>query len=136
MANGVMSDSIKTRALNEMLAVHPWDRLEMGLFTGVTVPTHATVLGDLSEQTGMGYARQTVENWIVAVLTGTFHAFSTADAVVFENTGGSDWDQTTGWFFVDTLDDTLVLAGRFLGPFVLPAGQVYPTTPFVLLTGE
>jgi len=133
---GVLVDGAKNELLDERLAAPPFTTLEFGLFVGATIPDHATVIGDLTEQSGVGYARVAIVGWSPASLTGDFHALATANPVGFTNGDVVDWTETTGWFWFDTAGTKLIAAGRFAIPFTLPPAQTYTTTPYDTLTGE
>lgn len=133
---GTLVNGAKTQILNYKLANPPFDTLVMGLFNGVVVITPATVIGDLTEVTGTGYARQPVTGWSGAILLGDNHAYAQAGVVTFLNSGGSDWARADGWFWYDTTAARLVAAGLFSLPFTLGAGQSWPFAPFDELTGE
>lgn len=133
---GTLVNGVKAQMLDERVSNPPYDTLEMGLFTGSTVITPATVLGDLTEVTGTGYARQTITGWSAAILLGDNHAYSQATVVTFGPAGAGDWDEATGWFWVDTTLNQLVAAARFTLPFTLPNGESFPFAPYDTLTGE
>lgn len=133
---GVMMNESKQLLLDQRLANPPYDNLELGLFSGSTVPDADTVIGDLAEVTGTGYARQAVSGWSSAVLLGDGHAYSVATPVTFTNSGGGDWDEATGWFLWDVANSKLVMSGRFSVSFTLGAGLSKNVTPSSLLTGE
>ena len=132
---GILVDGVKTQILDDKLASPPYDTLEMGLFTGPTIPTHATVFADLTEVTGTGYARQPVAGWSASVLLANFNAYSRAADCVFGPAGAGDWDEATGWFWYDTTLNRLVSVGRFALPFTLGSGESWPFAPSDQFTG-
>lgn len=133
---GVTMNESKTLLLDQRLANPPYDNLKLGLFTGSTDPTPATVIGDLTEVSGTGYGRQTVSGWSSAILLLDGHAYSAATPVTFANSGGTDWDEATGWFWWDEANSKLVMAARFPTSFTLGPAESKNVTPSALLTGE
>lgn len=133
---GVLVNGPKTQMLDQRTANPPYDTLEMGLFTGSTIPSPTTVIGDLTEVTGTGYARQPISGWSAAILLGDNHAYAQAATVTFGPAGAGDWDESTGWFWFDNALNRLVAAARFTLPWTLPNGESFPFAPYDTLTGE
>lgn len=126
----------KTQMLDERVANPPYNTLQIGLFTGPTIPGPTTVFGDLTEVTGTDYARQTVTSWSSAILLGNNQAYAQAATVTFGPAGAGDWDEATGWFWYDTTLARLVAAARFTLPWTLPNGESFPFAPYDTLTGN
>lgn len=135
MSDGIIVNGVKQQLLDVRVVNPPFDTLVIGLWTGVLVPTANTVLGNLTLQTGTGYAEQPLSGWSAAIMLANGKAFSAAAPVSFDNSGGTPWTETTGWYWRDTTLDQLVAVQRYLVPFVVSAGRSYPTTPFLTQTG-
>lgn len=135
MSDGIIVNGVKQQLLDVRVVQPPFDTLVMGLFTGALVPTAATVLGDLTPQTGTGYAEQPVSGWSASIMLANGKAFAAAAPVSFDNSGGTPWTETTGWYWRDTTLNRLVAVQRYLVPFVVSAGRSFPTTPFLTQTG-
>lgn len=139
MPNGYLADEDKLYLQDQRLAGSPFaTHLVMGLFTGAPTVDHTSTLASIAahELAVAGYARQAVAGWVASTLTADFHALSTAAGVTFANSSGSPTSLITGWFYVDTLNNKLVMAGLYDTPFVILAGGTYVTTPFWESTGE
>lgn len=133
-----LSDESKILILAERLTNPPYDTLRMGLSTTNITPDHATSLATLTagELAVTGYARQDVTGWATPILNGTFHAYSEADPVTFDNSSGSPTGTVYTWFFVDYTLNKLVRSGRFSAPFLISAGGSITFIPFEQETGE
>lgn len=136
--NAVVFDDSKQKLVTNQLANPPFTTLKMGLFTTLAAITHATTTATVlaNEAAFTGYARQDVSGWGTPALTPDFHEVSFANAVTFNNSGGSPSALITGWFLYDTAAAKVVAAGLFDNPFVVTAGGSYITTPFWQIIGE
>jgi hypothetical protein len=126
----------KTLILDNRNFALPYSDIVMGLYTNSPSLSVNTVLGDLTEQNGTGYARQPCTPWGAAALQPDDKALSNGIPCVFVNTGGSPWAQVNGWFLYSPGALFLVHVGTFSVPFILAASEDKTIIPQTTLTGN
>lgn len=136
MNDGYLSNECKNDILDVILQNDPITGLEMGLFTAPSSVSQDTVLGNLTEQVGTGYARILVENWAAAALGTDDASFARSGVMAFENTGSVDWAQTLGFFFYNHVASLMVAVGLFDSPITFGPSDIHVFSLLYKYTGD
>jgi len=131
----ILVNESKTRMLDARLAAEPFTTVQIVLLTNTTLDVY-TVYADIVPVTGTGYGSIVVTGWTAVSLMADDHAYSVANIVTFENTGGTDWDAAYGWYIFNYGALELVLCELFPTPITLGPGEALPMIPRHTLTGE
>jgi len=97
------------------------ENILMGLITNVYTFLPSTVLGDLTEPTQTGYARQVTNTWSAPIIVGGNEGETNAVNVTFTNTDVTDIT-AQGYFYITQSSLTLLGGANFVTPQTVLAG--------------
>jgi hypothetical protein len=104
-------------------------QLQMGLYTNPASLSDATTIGDLTEASYAGYARQTIASWAAPAPGPGAGFFTQAALVQFDNTSGGDIT-VYGYFVVDQTSGNLLWVQQDINaPVTIPNGFSYYVLP-------
>jgi hypothetical protein len=104
------------------------------LFVGDTVPTPASVLGDFTETTAVGYSAQTVATWAGPVNAAGDKRGYAAEPIFVFGSNSPNGVNINGYFITDNGGTTLLASERFLDPVpVVESGDALYLDLFLLL---
>jgi hypothetical protein len=132
----VFVSSGESRMLDVFLNKVTAENMKMGLYSNSWLPTKPTVLGDLTEVTGGGYAKATLPNptsWFVVASNANGLAEATYDIRSWMFTASIG--NIHGYYVVGTTSDRLIWAEKFGdGPYaIVRSGDFLAVTPRFLV---
>ena len=132
----VFASSGESRVLELLLNKQAQENLIMGLYSNSFLPAKSTVIGDLTETTGGGYARLTLPNptsWTVVASNGNGLAEAVYDtrSIIFTASIGA----VHGYFMVGTTTGRYMYAEKFSdGPYlIVRSGDQINITPRIIV---